>query len=186
MVSHQRRFGDLISYQNSGKGCTAIVDKVERIVSEYTGQRIYMRANEVLISADPDVRVPRQISRPVANQSGPFAHPCQRSSPKPPQQARPRQTLHTQHQHEHAVKAPLRVRGDRARLTGEEPSRNRSQPALDGSRHLDRLPLTQARAGTGHHSGPTYLARDSSSPTAKSTPIQITQFGTTQGGRPGD
>ena len=57
--------GDLISYQNSGKGCTAIVDKVERIVSEYTGQRIYMRANEVLISADPDVRVPTAKSTPI-------------------------------------------------------------------------------------------------------------------------
>ena len=70
-------------------------------------------------------------------------------------------TLCTLHQHEHAVEAPLRVSGDRARLTGEERSRNRSEPVLDDGRQLNRLPLNQARAGTGHHSRPTYLARDS-------------------------
>jgi hypothetical protein len=69
-------------------------------------------------------------------------------------------TLRTLHQHEHAVEAPLRISGDRARLTGEERSRNRSQPVLDGNRQLDRLPLNPARAGTGHHSRPNYLARD--------------------------
>ena len=68
--------------------------------------------------------VPDKISRPVANQCGPFARPCQRSSPKPPQQARPRHDPPHSAQHEHAVEAPLQVRGDRARLTGEEPSGN--------------------------------------------------------------
>jgi len=54
----------------------------------------------------PTVRC--QISRPVANQSGPFARPCQRSSPKPPRQARPRHDSPHSAQHEHAVGARCR------------------------------------------------------------------------------
>lgn len=79
----------------------------------------------------------------------------------PPRQARLRRDRPHSAQHEHAVEAPLQVRGDRIKLTGKEPSGNRSQPALDGSRQLDRLPLDQARAGSGRHSRPTYLAPDS-------------------------
>jgi hypothetical protein len=46
----QRVIGDLISYQNDGKACTAITGKVESM-SEYSSSRTDARADEALISA---------------------------------------------------------------------------------------------------------------------------------------
>jgi hypothetical protein len=45
-------FGDLISHQNDGKGCTAIVWQCQENMIEYSSLRIDMRADEVLISAE--------------------------------------------------------------------------------------------------------------------------------------
>ena len=36
-MNTRTRFGDLISYRSSGKGCAAIADKVELTVSDYAG-----------------------------------------------------------------------------------------------------------------------------------------------------
>jgi hypothetical protein len=46
----ERLFGDLISYQNGGKGWLVIPDEIERTVSEYASQRIDIRAGNALIS----------------------------------------------------------------------------------------------------------------------------------------
>ena len=46
--------GDLISYQNDGKGWLVIPDEIEQTVSETASQRINIRADNALISADPD------------------------------------------------------------------------------------------------------------------------------------
>jgi len=43
--------GDLISYRGSGKGCAAIADKVELIVTEYAGWFIDIHVGNALISA---------------------------------------------------------------------------------------------------------------------------------------
>ena len=50
-VGADKYSADLIPYQNSGKDCAAIVDKVERTVSEYAGRFIDIRAGNALISA---------------------------------------------------------------------------------------------------------------------------------------
>jgi hypothetical protein len=47
--------GDLISYQNDGKGWLVIPDEIEQTVSEHASQRIDIRAGNALISADPGV-----------------------------------------------------------------------------------------------------------------------------------
>jgi hypothetical protein len=43
-------FGDLISYQDDGKGCAVIADKITA-VSEHVMQCIDMRKKKILISA---------------------------------------------------------------------------------------------------------------------------------------
>jgi len=47
----KRRFGGLISYQNSGKGCTIIADKVGKSRSGYATARIDIHRDQILISA---------------------------------------------------------------------------------------------------------------------------------------
>ena len=48
--TREHRIGDLISCRDGGEACT-IADKLDRPVSEYGGQCIDMRADELLISA---------------------------------------------------------------------------------------------------------------------------------------
>jgi hypothetical protein len=43
------RIDDLISYRNGGKGWLVIPDEIEQSVSEYSSQRIDIRAGNVLI-----------------------------------------------------------------------------------------------------------------------------------------
>jgi hypothetical protein len=44
-------FGDLISYQNCGKGWLVIPEEMEQTVSEYASRRIDIRTGNALISA---------------------------------------------------------------------------------------------------------------------------------------
>jgi hypothetical protein len=90
--------------------------------------------------------------------------PAIRSELSPVWRRRSGPRRHTLHQHarrhEHRSETTPRPGNDRARSTGKKFSRTRSQASLGDERHLDRLPLNQARPGQSHHVGPTYLARD--------------------------
>ncbi len=103
---------------------------------------------------------PCQISRPVANQSGPFACPCQPSGPNccrqfgDGDQARGVTRCTSTLVGTTIGARPSRGPGnDRAGSTGKKFSRTRSQASLGDERHLDRLPLNQARPGQAFSRG---------------------------------
>ena len=103
----------------------------------------------------------------VVDQSGPFACPCQvirpGASPAGGTVANP--TADIPGTATPCLKDPIetlpRVSNDRAGSTGTGSSSSAGFWAYsDDSRHLDRLPLNQARPGGSCHSGPNYPAPD--------------------------